>query len=321
VTVGLSENVEYELDLTVAEKNTVARDVVALVLEDESGNELPVWTPGAHIDLVFRDGTVRQYSLTGALSDRKRWTVAVLRVADGRGGSLHIHEILARGSIVRTRGPRNHFALVDSPRYIFIAGGIGVTPIRPMIAAAEVAGAEWTLRYGGRTRESMAFADELYLTYPGKVTLWPEDEHGLLDLPAVIGTSRPGTKVYCCGPERLLRAVEDICRSWPPGSLHIERFSAKTIDGAAASPFIVRLERSEMIVDVSADTSIMEAVRQAGVDVPSSCEEGICGTCETRVLGGTPDHRDSVLSPEEQATNRTMMICVSRGLTDLVLDL
>jgi ferredoxin-NADP reductase len=312
---------EYELDLVVVKKVCIARDVVKLDLRDAGETDLPFWRPGAHVDLVLGSDLVRQYSLTGAPEDQAVWTLAVLRDQEGRGGSVFVHDQLEQGSRVHVQGPRNKFQLVASPRYIFIAGGIGITPIRPMLAAAEKAGSQWSLLYGGRSRDSMAFADELVDAYPGHVTLQPEDEYGLLDLPPLIGSPQPDTKIYCCGPERLLRAVEQLCNSWPSDSLHVERFSAKPVEPSLSGGFRVRLERSELTIDVPPDMSVMEAVREAGVDVPSSCEEGLCGTCETRVLRGTPEHRDSILTPEEQAKNDVMMICVSRGSTDLVLDL
>ncbi|MFC4950143.1 PDR/VanB family oxidoreductase [Pseudonocardia sp. GCM10023141] len=312
---------EHELDLVVTAKRRVARDAVQLELRDAQGAELPAWTPGAHVDVVLGDDVVRQYSLAGSPNDRCVWKLGVLRVADGRGGSILIHDSLVPGAKVRLRGPRNHFELVKSPRYIFLAGGIGITPISPMVAAAQAAGADWSLHYGGRSRDSMVFADSLVAAYPDNVTLWPEDQCGLLDLPSLVGAPQPDTKVYCCGPEGLLRATEQLCAQWPSGSLHVERFSPKEVAPTKTAAFHVRLERSGISVEVPPGTSIMEALREAGVDVPSSCEEGICGTCETGVLGGAPEHRDSVLTIEEQTMSHTMMICVSRGLTDLVLDL
>lgn len=312
---------EYDLELVVAAKVPVARDVVQLELRAAEGADLPAWTPGAHVDIILGEGMVRQYSLTGTPHDRGVWKLGVLRVADGRGGSILVHDVLSPGSTVRVRGPRNHFELVKSPRYVLIAGGIGITPICPMAAAVDASRADWSLHYGGRSRDSMAFADSLVAAFPDKVTLWPEDRRGLLDLPRIIGNPRADTKIYCCGPEGLLRAAERLCESWLRDSLHLERFSPKVVEPSRSGAFRVRLARSGITVDVPAESSIMDAIREAGVDVPSSCEEGICGTCETGVLEGTPEHRDSVLTREEKAGNRIMMICISRGLTDLTLDL
>jgi ferredoxin-NADP reductase len=221
------------------------------------------------------------------------------------------------------RGPRNHFALAPAPRYLFIAGGIGITPILPMIEQAEQAGAQWRLLYGGRRRSSMAFVDELCV-HGDRVEVVPEGEHGRLDLDTALDTPRDGTLVYCCGPEALLAAVEERCTRGPAGSLHVERFAAKPhdSDAAPASSFEVVLERSGLTLTVPPDRSILEICEEAGLDMPSSCHEGICGTCETAVLDGIPDHRDSVLSDEEREVGELMMLCVSRCRSArLVLDL
>jgi len=221
------------------------------------------------------------------------------------------------------RGPRNHFPLVGSPRYVFVAGGIGITPLLPMLAQATAARADWSLVYVGRSRRTMAFLDEL-AQYGDRVRVLPKDETGPLDLAAVLAEPRQDTLVYCCGPERLLAEVEDRCQAgWPPGALRLERFAARPTDGAGEDhPFELVLARSGLTIQVPADRSIFHAVEDAGVSVLGSCHEGICGTCEQVVIEGEVDHRDSVLSAEEQATNETMMICVSRCRSDrLTLDL
>ena len=312
---------EHVSELVVAGREPVADGVVSLVLEHPDGAELPTWTPGAHVDLLLVPDLTRQYSLCGSPSDLTRWRVGVLLDHGGRGGSRHVHEQLEVGSRLRVRGPRNHFPLVASERYLFVAGGIGITPLLPMVAQAEQAGADWTLYYGGRRRGSMAFLDEL-AAYGDRVVLRPEDEFGLLDL-ATILEPQPGTAVYSCGPEALLQAVEQHSAAWPPGSLHVERFAAKPVDeGAEATTFEVVCQRSGITVIVPADRSILEVVQDAGVNALSSCLEGVCGTCETPVVEGTPDHRDSLLSDEEKAAGDYMMICVSRSNSArLVLDL
>jgi len=312
---------EYEADLVVQDAALVAQDVLALTLAAPDGAELPAWTPGAHVDLVLGDGLTRQYSLCGPIADNTLYRVGVLRNAQGRGGSVAVHE-LAAGATVRVRGPRNHFPLGGSQRYLFIAGGIGITPILSMIADAEAAGAEWELLYGGRSRASMAFLDEL-ASYGDRVTVFAEDEVGRMDLERALGTPSPGTAVYCCGPCGLLDAVEQKCRSWPAGSLHYERFAAKEqapVD--AESAFEVTLARSGMTLSVTPDESIFAVCQQAGVSVLGSCFEGVCGTCETGVLDGEIDHRDSILNEEERESNELMMICVSRCKSkQLTLDL
>ena len=313
--------VEHEQDCVVARRTVVADGVVALELRPAGGGDLPVWAPGAHVDLVLPDH-LRQYSLCGDCADRGLWRIAVLREPDGRGGSAYVHDELGEGDTVRVRGPRNHFALDEAERYLFIAGGIGITPILPMVVAAQARGARWELLYGGRRRDSMAFLDELAVHGPA-VRPWPQDEQGLLDLDAALGTPSEDTLVYCCGPEPLLAAVEERCAAWAPGSLRLERFAAKAPDpDLEDTAFEVVLDQSGLTLTVEPGVSILDTCMDAGVDVPCSCEEGICGTCETDVLEGLPEHRDSVLSESERSSGEVMMLCVSRARTPrLVLDL
>ncbi|GAA0898255.1 PDR/VanB family oxidoreductase [Virgisporangium ochraceum] len=308
---------EVDLRLRVTRRVAGAEGVAVLDLADATGAPLPPWDPGAHIDLRLPGGMVRQYSLCGDPADRTTWRIGVLREPDGRGGSAHVHDAVREGTVVDARGPRNHFALVDAPRYLFIAGGIGVTPIVPMVAAVAAAGAHWDLHYGGRSRRSMAFLDAL----GARATLYPQDEVGLIDLDRVLGRPLAGTAVYCCGPEPLLSAVERRCAAWPAGSLHVERFAPR----AAAGPleaFEVELAASGLTLTVPPNQSVLRALEEAGVEVLSSCREGTCGTCETPVLAGRVDHRDSLLTPDERAANDTMFVCVSRAAGPrLVLDL
>ena len=321
---------EVDLRLVVARRTTGAEGVAVLELRDPSGAELPAWSPGAHVDLKLPGGLVRQYSLCGDPHDRAVWQIGILREPEGRGGSAYVHDEVLEGMEIDVRGPRNNFELDPSPRYVFIAGGIGITPILPMAAAADEAGAEWEFHYGGRTRTSMAFLETLHeleaKTGHGlRVTLHPQDEVGLIDLDRILGTPQPGTKVYCCGPEPLLKAVEErvAAAGWPAGSLHVERFSPKEQgERVLSGSFEVELTVSGLTVTVPPEKSILEAVEEAGVPVLSSCQEGTCGTCETPVLEGEVDHRDSLLTAEEQEANDTMFICVSRAACPkLVLEL
>jgi ferredoxin-NADP reductase len=310
------------VSLEVVTKTPAADGVVSLTLARPDGHRLPDWTPGAHIDLVLPTGSTRQYSLCGDRFDAHTYRIGVLREPDGRGGSAYVHDVLAPGDLVGVGGPRNNFPLVPSASYLFVAGGIGITPLLPMIHQADLLDADWRLLYGGRTRESMAFRDEL-AAYGNRVQLVPQDEHGLLDFPAFLGTPRQGVKVYCCGPSPLLAAVERACAGWPPHTLHLERFVAEERGVPARSgPFAVELARAGVVVDVPPGVSVLDAVRAAGVDVLSSCRQGTCGTCETTVLAGRPDHRDSILADHERAANDCMFPCVSRSCDDrLVLDL
>ncbi|MEU6039973.1 PDR/VanB family oxidoreductase [Actinomadura sp. NPDC047616] len=312
---------EVDLDVVLESRRPVADDVVLLTLRRPDGEPFPSWEPGAHVDLVLAPGLVRQYSLCGDPADRSVLRIAVLRERDGRGGSRHVHERLAEGDRLVVRGPRNHFPLVAADRYLFIAGGIGITPIVPMLAAAQASGADWRLVYGGRTRATMAFRADLERAYGDRVSVRPQDETGLLDLDALLGVPDDRTKVYCCGPEPLLAAVEERCAAWPPGALHVERFTPKDDTGPRES-FEVELARSGRTLTVPPGKSILQVVEEAGLQVLSSCREGTCGTCETEVLDGEPDHRDSVLTDEERRSGEIMMICVSRARgARLTLDL
>jgi ferredoxin-NADP reductase len=309
--------------LVVSAKERVAEGVVSLTLAHPDGARLPDWTPGSHIDLVLDGGTTRQYSLCGDRWDPYHYRVAVLREPAGTGGSAYVHERLRTGDRVGVGGPRNHFPLVPSDTYLLIAGGIGITPLLPMLHQAELLGAEWRLLYGGRSRGSMAFREELTERYGRRVRIVPQDECGLLDLDAFLGAPRPDAKVYCCGPPPLLAAVEAACADWPRHALRTERF---TVAAPAApvrdSPFEVELRRTGRTVTVTPEVSVLEAVRRAGVELLSSCEQGTCGTCLTPVLAGRPDHRDSVLADHERAADDCMFPCVSRSRGDrLVLDL
>jgi ferredoxin-NADP reductase len=317
---------ELTTDVVVHRRHIAADSVVALDLVNPHGDDLPAWEPGAHIDLLLDEGLVRQYSLCGDPRDAKTWRVGVLLDPQSRGGSRHVHETLLEGRGVQVRGPRNHFALVDSPRYLFIAGGIGITPIMAMIDAAHQAGSDWTLIYLGRSRTTMAFAEALSDSYGERVTLWPHDENGLFDLETALKEPADQTLVYCCGPEQLLSAAEQHCAHWPEGSLHIERFAAKAHPAepteGALDTFQVVCQRSGVSVEVSEDVSILEALEDADIPIMSSCLEGICGTCEATVLEGTPDHRDSMLTEAERTSGNKILTCVSRSCSEkLVLDL
>jgi ferredoxin-NADP reductase len=302
----------------VVERVAVGTDVVILRLQGES---LPSWTPGAHVDVVLPSGQVRQYSLCGPSDTPGEYTIAVLRQLDGRGGSEEVHQKLGVGSELTIVGPRNRFELIPAQHYVFVAGGIGITPLLPMIEAVAAAGVPWRLVYGGRSRSSMAFLDRL-AGWHDTVELIPEGELGRMDVSAVLASS-VGAAVYVCGPSGLIDAVGAVVDEWPSGSFHFERFSgdgpAPVLDGDQA--FEVQLGLGGPVIPVAADQTVLQAVLDAGADVLYSCEEGSCGSCETRVLDGEVLHRDSVLTPDEQAAG-AMLICVSRAACPrLVLDI
>ncbi|GHA85447.1 PDR/VanB family oxidoreductase [Streptomyces chryseus] len=305
------------LRLLVTGRTAPADGVVELHLEALDTADLPAWAPGAHVDLVLPSGLVRQYSLCGDPADRGTYTLATRLVEDGRGGSREVHEQLHEGTEVEIRGPRNRFPLTDAPAYVFVAGGIGITPVLPMLRAAEAAGADWKLVYGGRCRSSMPYLDAIgKLAAPERVTIVAEDESGLPDVAAALAGAAEGTAVYCCGPEPLMAAVTE---ALPAGcTLHVERFApgAPAVGGA----FEVELRRTGRTVTVPADGTVLAAVRPEVPNVSYSCEQGFCGTCQQRVLEGDIDHRDELLTDAER--DDSMLICVSRAYGErLVLDM
>ncbi|MGH3627989.1 MAG: PDR/VanB family oxidoreductase, partial [Sciscionella sp.] len=312
------------LELLVRGARLVADGIVALVLEHPERRELPPWRPGAHIDLVLPSGLVRQYSLCGDPDDRLRYRIAVLREQQSRGGSREVHDTGLVGKRLRVGAVRNHFRLVDADQYLFIAGGIGITPILPMLRDVDRSGAQWTLVYGGRTRGHLAFLDEIGDLAHGSTTILTEDREGRPDLAALFSTADPTTTVYCCGPNGMLEAAETAAaKFFVPGSLHIERFTgpdSAATEANANTTFEVELARTGVTLTVPPDRSILDVVLDVAPHQLYSCEEGYCGTCETRVLDGEPDHRDSVLTAEERRGR--MMICVGRSrCPKLVLDI
>ncbi|MFF5923229.1 PDR/VanB family oxidoreductase [Streptomyces flavochromogenes] len=306
------------LQLIVHRMTWEAEGVLSVELAHPDGKPLPAWTPGAHID-VHVGGLIRQYSLCGDPQDHGAYRIGVLNEPSSRGGSRFIHTQLRPGQPVTVSEPRNHFALEDAASYVFVAGGIGITPLLAMAREAARRGAEWRMVYGGRSRASMAFTAELALL-DGEVTLVPQDELGHVDLDGVLTGLPEGALVYSCGPEPLLAAVEERC---PEGRLRLERFAAPTVERAGDDEeFEVECRASGLTLRVDASISILDAAENAGIGVDSSCRDGICGSCETRVLDGTPDHRDFLLSEAERTAGTTMMICVSRCASGrLVLDL
>lgn len=310
---------EGVLDLMICSMRVEADGVLSVELVDPEGGILPEWTPGAHIDVGLPD-VVRQYSLCGDPADRDRYVVAVLAESVSRGGSSYIHEEARPGDVVEVGGPRNHFELVPAKSYLFIAGGIGITPILPMIRQAESALVPWRLVYGGRTRESMAYRDWLE-RYGDRVLIQPEDEHGRLDVPRILAHPEEGVGVYCCGPTGLIEAVEAACDAWPAGALNVERFAAKDLSGLESRPVTVRCAKSGITVEVPASESILDVLDTSGISIANACRDGVCGSCEVAVLEGIPEHRDSFRSPGD-VDDSSMAVCVSRARTpELVLDI
>lgn len=310
------------LDLVVRAMRWEAQDVLGLRLERADRGELPAWSPGAHVDLRFENGVERQYSLCSSPDDRRGWEVAVLQETVSRGGSRYVHRELRPGHRVSAGRPRNTFDLEAAEETVFVAGGIGITALMPMIRTVEAEGRPWRLAYLGRSRDRMAFLDEPVLA-DGAVTLVPADRSQRLDLAEWIGPVGGGVRVYACGPQRMLDELEGLATAWPKRALRVERFQPKSFaDLGDGEAFEVEARRSGLRVTVDAGCSILEMLERAGIPVPSSCLEGVCGTCETAIVDGEAEHRDSILSADEQEANETMMICVSRSKTpSLVLDL
>ena len=312
----------HPVKLRIRETERVADRVLAVSFESMAGLDLAPWEPGAHIEVKLPSGLVRHYSLCGDPADRSVYRIAVLREEAGRGGSAELHEVAADGVVLEVRAPRNDFPLEPASGYLFLAGGIGITPILPMIRRAELDGTPWHLVYGGRSRSHLAFTGELASLGGNRVRVFADDVEGRPDLPAEIAGVAPGTLVYACGPAAMLDLVAETCAGQGTAdALRLERFSVAAADTTGA-PFDVELARTGVTIPVGSDETILQAMRARGIPAPFSCENGYCGTCEAVVFDGEPDHRDTYLTDEEKADSFTMMICVSRCAGGrLVLDL
>jgi tetrachlorobenzoquinone reductase len=325
IDADLDVDPQHTMRLRVERIERAADKVLFLTLVDPDGATLPRWDAGAHLELHLPSTLRRQYSLCGDPADRHSYTVAVLRVDDGRGGSIEIHDTGLVGRTLEVRGPINNFRLVDANSYLLLAGGIGITPIMAMARELHRRGAAWRMMYGARSAAAMVFTAELS-DLPENASLMTDDVEGIPDFASLIATQPAGTAVYCCGPEPMLRAVEQICAATSSVTLHIERFSPSgkfsppPAGGEAA--FEIELRRRGIILHVGPDDNALDVVREVVRNHPYSCHEGMCGSCEVSVLSGKIDHRDDVLSDEERAANDVMMLCVSRALSDrLVIDL
>ncbi len=317
---------ERSITLTVLDRRVVAhdQDVVALTLAAADGAPLPRWRPGAHLDIHLPSGRVRQYSLCGDPVRRDVYRIAVRRIPEGGGGSVEVHDVLRAGAHVTTGGPRNAFPLsvpgYGSPtqRVRFVAGGIGITPILPMLGAAEHLGVDWSLVYAGRSRHSLPFLDEV-AAFGERVDIRTDDVHGVGTAAQLLGDCPDGTTVYACGPAPMLTAIRTRLAGRDNVELHFERFAAPpVIDG---KEFSVRIASTGATVHVGANETLLSALRRTGVGAPYSCQQGFCGTCRTRVLSGRIDHRDTLLTGPERAD--AILVCISRAADgeQLTLDL
>ncbi|HCA16594.1 MAG TPA: oxidoreductase [Alcaligenes faecalis] len=320
---------QQTLQTRVLKKTRLSERVVGLTLGLQNGAEFPVWSPGAHIELelaVSKDEPLyRHYSLCGQQANSREWQIAVLKEDSGRGGSAYIHDVLQEGDALAVSPPKNHFPFAADKKCFFIAGGIGITPILPMVQAAAAAGLDWHLLYLARNAADFIFLQELQQVNGARITTHASNQDGLFDLEAALKALDEHTTVYSCGPQALLNALESYQQeqadiAW---QLVLERFSVQADPGLLqGKSFTVTLQKSGKSVVVASDESILAALKREGIRVKCSCQNGTCGTCETVVISGQPEHRDFVLSPQERQLNETMMICVSRAVSaELVLDL
>ncbi|WP_156689618.1 PDR/VanB family oxidoreductase [Mycobacterium sp. Marseille-P9652] len=304
------------LSAVVTARELVAPDVVALTLADPGGGLLPSWTPGGHIDVLLPSGRRRQYSLCGPPGRRTDYRIAVRRIADGGGGSVEMHEAYRVGDTLVFEGPRNAFYLGTAERdVLFVIGGIGVTPILPMIRAAAQRGMDWRAVYAGRGREYMPFLDEVVSADPDRVTVWADDERGgFAGVDDLLAGAGPATAVYVCGPSGMLESVRRARDEHACAPLHYERFSpAPVVDGVA---FEVELARSGEVLGVPANRSALEVLLDRDPTAPYSCRQGFCGTCKVKVLAGQVDHRGRLAVGDDE-----MLVCVSRARGErLVID-
>ncbi|MGQ0698998.1 MAG: PDR/VanB family oxidoreductase [Panacagrimonas sp.] len=309
------------LALKVSNVHCEARDVMVLELRNPDGGSLPAFTPGAHLEVYLGNGLIRHYSLCNDPAERDRYCIGVGLARDSRGGSRFVHQTVRVGATLNVSTPRNNFPLeLAAEEYVFIAGGIGITPIMAMIRACESTNRKWRLYYCTRNRQRTAFYEDLRALAPDKCHFHFDDEQGgqLFDAAATLDGTADTAHLYTCGPAPLMKAVESATAHRPQDRVHFEWFTAAAVDTATDKPFTIVLRNSGTRYEVPAGRSILEVLEDNDAGVPYSCREGLCATCRTTVLAGEPDHRDSVLSAAEKASNKEMMICVSRAKSDVL---
>lgn len=308
--------------LVIVDRIEQSTSVTEFVLERADGSRLPDWAPGAHIDIVLPSGKIRQYSLCGDRWAPHQYRIAVQREDHGSGGSVEIHEEVQQGDVVSFGGPRNNFRLAPATHYRFIAGGIGITAMLPMIAQAEKLNVAWQLLYLGKTADRMAYRN-LAEQYPQQVTMHTSFDKGRASIQRWLGELPEDTMVYACGPETMLEALPEECAQLPNHFVRTERFTNTLADATVSSePYEIELYRSGKVIQAPGTTPVIDALAKAGVNVITSCSKGVCGTCEVEVVDGEIDHRDAILDDDERAANTCMFPCVSRALSKrLVLDL
>lgn len=316
------------LQVQVVRKAVEAQDICSLELVAVDGRALPSFSAGAHVDVQLPGGLVRPYSLCNDPRESHRYLIAVLRDPASRGGSAAVHDQVQQGQCLTISPPRNHFALArESRRSLLLAGGIGVTPILCMAERLALLGADFEMHYCTRSRERTAFLQRISeSSFAARVQLHHDDGDPAqrLDLAQLLALPEPGVHLYVCGPRGFMDAMLGTARSqgWPEAQLHYEFFGAELPGTGQDGDFEVQLASSGRVVQVPAGTTVVKALADAGIEVMVSCEQGVCGTCLTRVLDGVPEHRDAYLTPEEQAANDQFLPCCSRAKSArLTLDL
>lgn len=312
------------LQVRVERRDSEAEDICSYELVSADGAPLPAFTAGAHIDVHVAPGLVRQYSLCNPPHERHRYVIGVLRDPASRGGSRAMHERIQPGAILSISAPRNHFPLVDAPCSLLLAGGIGVTPILAMAEALSAQGAQFEMHYCTRAPERTAFRERILRSPFAAQVRFHHDGAGKLDLPALLAGLERDTHIYFCGPQGFIDHVRATAAAldWPESLLHLEYFGAVATAIEGDQPFEVKLASSGVCYTIPADSTVLRVLSDAGVFIPSSCEQGVCGTCMTRVLDGVPDHRDLYLTESEQAANDLFAPCCSRSRSaTLLLDL
>ncbi len=314
--------VDRRLPVRVVSVRREAQDVVSIELAPTDRDRLPRWDPGAHVDVMLPSGRMRQYSLTGDPDDRTSYRIAVRRIRErdgGGGGSLEMHTLIA-GDELMLKGPRNAFPFIIARSYLFVAGGIGITPILPMVRDAVARGDDWAFVYAGRSRASLAFLDEigaLAEQFPDRVHVWPDDEFGTPDGERILAAAPQGAALYCCGPPPMIDALRGSVPVDHIDTLHYERFSAPPV--IAGEPFVIELASTGERLEVAADQSALSVLRTVRPSIAYSCQQGFCGTCPVRVIEGEVSHRDRFLTDDMRG--ELMATCVSRATGTVVLDL
>lgn len=315
------------LELVVTNFKSEAKDTIVLELQNLQKQPLPAFSAGSHLEVSLANGLIRHYSLLNCSSETHRYVIAVGLANESRGGSQYIHQNIRVGDMLKVSHPRNNFPLLATEEYCFIAGGIGITPILSMIHWCIKNHKKWRLIYALRHKQRASFYEDLIKLAPDNIKFHfnDENEQQHLNVEQIVQSLTENEHVYCCGPNAMMQSVQQATQHLPIERVHFEWFSAPVLDDSkvqATDSFTLKLKRSGKEIQVMANQSILDALEQEGFELPFSCRAGICRTCETTVSSGTPDHQDMILSDEERAENKTMLICVSRAKSPTIeLDL